>query len=128
MQTLLFSSLGIFGVVNEDGTINSAANPAPDGSIVLVYLTGLGAASRGVPDGAVSQSANSAFVSSVEVEGPSVPLGVSYAGPAPGLINGLDQVNVQLPRGTKSLPLVIQTAPWGINASITSNTVTVYTH
>jgi len=62
----------------------------------------------------------------MEVEWSFVPLGVLYAGPAPGLINGLDQVNVQLPAGIKGLQLVIQTVPSGIDGSVTSNKVMVY--
>jgi uncharacterized protein (TIGR03437 family) len=125
LQPQMLGSVGIFGVVNEDGTINSASNPAPDGSIVAVYLTGLGAPSTSAHDGAISQGANSAFLTSIEVKWPYLPLGVLYAGTAPGLINGLDQVNVQLPPGVKGLPLVIETLP-SAGAPATSNTVQVY--
>jgi uncharacterized protein (TIGR03437 family) len=47
-----------------------------------------------------------------------------YAGTAPGLINGLDQVNVQLPFGVASPRLTITE---GVYLAVSSNPVLVYT-
>jgi uncharacterized protein (TIGR03437 family) len=67
MSLNVAGSIGIFGVLNADGSVNSAANPAKGGSIVSLYLTGLGLPSNSPTDGAVSLAANSAFTGAVEV-------------------------------------------------------------
>jgi uncharacterized protein (TIGR03437 family) len=83
-------SIGVFGVLNTDGSVNSAANPAKDGSNVSLYLTGLGLPgyAHNALDGAIAPAANSAFMNLVEVDwsGGRVPLPVFYAGTAPGQI------------------------------------------
>jgi uncharacterized protein (TIGR03437 family) len=68
------------GVLNQDNTINSTTNPAPMGTVLQVFLTGM-------PD--------SGAVASVTIQNRSnlVPL---YAGAAPGLV-GLEQLNVAVP-------------------------------
>ena len=38
-------------ILNQDGTVNSAANPAPQNSIISVFLTGQGAVSPPVESG-----------------------------------------------------------------------------
>jgi len=66
---------GQAAVVNQDGSIDSASNPAPRGTVVAVYMTGVG----------VLQSVTSSLGS------------VVFAGQAPGLIVGGIQVNIQIP-------------------------------
>jgi uncharacterized protein (TIGR03437 family) len=67
------------GVLNQDNTLNSPANPAPLGTILQIFLTGM-------PD--------SGAIATVTIQNRSlVPL---YAGAAPGLL-GLEQVNVAVP-------------------------------
>jgi uncharacterized protein (TIGR03437 family) len=68
------------GVLNQDNTVNSPANPAQLGTILQIFLTGM-------PD--------SGAVASVTIQnrGNLAPL---YAGAAPGLL-GLQQVNVAVP-------------------------------
>lgn len=77
---------GIFtpGIVNQDGSINSAANPANTGSFVQIYATGLLA-----PDG--SGMVEAKLHDQVYTTLP-------YAGPAPG-IQGLQQVNLKVQEG-----------------------------
>ena len=84
--------------VNQDGTINSAANPATPGSIVSVWLTGVGS-----PNG-FDDSFNFTEFSplAVSVRGPSGGPGfanftVLYAGSAPTQPSGVSQVNFVLP-------------------------------
>lgn len=50
-----------------------------------------------------------------------------YAGTAPGQIDGLDQINVQLPAGEQN-PILTVTVPgvYGGPLPATSNAVTVY--
>jgi uncharacterized protein (TIGR03437 family) len=133
----VYRSIGVFVAVNQDFTANTPSNPAAVGSIVSLYLTGLGGLGE-APNGAISQSANNAFQDMIEVtatfNGP--PLGVLYAGTAPELINGVDQVNVQLPAGVDTCPRGICSTGSGIGLvvktrlgpAVTSNTVIVYTH
>jgi uncharacterized protein (TIGR03437 family) len=126
LPALPFQALGsieVFGVVNPDGSINSASNPAPVGSAVALYATGLGAPEPFSDDGAISRTADNAFSNSVSVqnENSSGTLTVLYAGTAPTLINGLDQINVQLPPRLDAV-VAIKTA------NALSNQVTIYTH
>jgi uncharacterized protein (TIGR03437 family) len=89
--------------VNQNGTINSPANPAPVGSIVSLYLTGLGPISPVPADGSLTQLPAPALqypvtviftgtVSNLDVQGD-----VLYAGPAPLEVGGLFQINVVVP-------------------------------
>ncbi len=72
------------GVLNQNWTVNSGAQPAPAGSILQIFATGLP-----VPeDGTVMVTLGSAEITALE-----------YAGPAPGYA-GLWQVNVKIPAGT----------------------------
>ncbi len=129
MAINVVGSIGVFGVVNPDGSVNSAANPAKEGSIVSLYLTGLGLPINSTHDGSISPSANDAFINLVEVDwnGDTVPLPLFYAGTAPGLIDGLDQINVQLPAGAQN-PILTVVVPnvYGSTLPATSNGVSVY--
>jgi uncharacterized protein (TIGR03437 family) len=127
---------GQAAIVNQDGTINSASNPAPGGSTIQIYGTGQGQVSPAVTDGtAASGSPLSNTVAVPTTSGttclnsqPSmcVAIGssgfgdVKYSGLAPGFI-GLWQINVVLPTGLAAgnvpLRIVINGTP--------SNTVTV---
>ena len=106
-------SIGVFGVLNEDGSVNSASNPAADGSIVVLYLTGLGAPFEGAQSGAVSPAASSDFQYGIDVKWATESLNVLYAGTAPDLINGLDQVNVRLPMDVTNPQVTVQIAGAG---------------
>jgi uncharacterized protein (TIGR03437 family) len=72
---------GQAAAVNEDGSINSASNPAERGSIVLLYATGQGSGESSI---------------NVTIGGYAAQL--VYAGPAPGF-PGLMQINAQVPAG-----------------------------
>ena len=78
---------------------NSAGNRAPRGSVVAIYATGLGDTDRGCVDGGVNPS-NPPFAK------PVLPLRVligdreariEFAGPAPGFVRGVFQINVTVP-------------------------------
>jgi uncharacterized protein (TIGR03437 family) len=80
--TLTAVSPAIFtpGVLNQDNTVNSSANPAPLGTVLQIFLTGI-------------PNTGAAATVSIQNRGGLVPL---YAGAAPGLL-GLQQVNVAVP-------------------------------
>ncbi len=126
---------GQAAVVNQNGTLNSASNPAPAGSTILLYGTGQGQVSPAVTDGTAAPSAPLSNTVAVPTSSgttclnnqPSmcVAIGgsgfgdVKYSGLAPGYI-GLWQINVAIPPGVTGAVLVrviINGTP--------SNTVTV---
>ena len=84
--------------LNQDGTVNSAANPAVLGSIVTVWATGAGMPRILEADGGIASTTSpqpSALPISVLFANDS--LEVLYAGDAPGLAVGVTQVNFRLP-------------------------------
>ena len=93
--------------LNQDGSINSANNPAAVGSIVSVWATGLGPIAPPQADGTLVEFPLPNNVLTVGVMA-SYPLGipnpvpenepfaVSYAGPAPYLVAGASQINFQV--------------------------------
>jgi uncharacterized protein (TIGR03437 family) len=94
---------GQAAVFNADGTLNSATNPAAEGSIVSFYATGEGVLSPAGQDGRIETGGLST------IPKPVLPLTVSfggvaspniaYAGVAPGEVDGLLQINAQIPTG-----------------------------
>jgi hypothetical protein len=113
--------------VNQDGTVNSADNPAPVGSIVSVWATGLGPIAPAQADGTLVGLPLPNNVLPVVVEAltpvfepcnpgmgplpcPIAPsytgFDVAYAGPAPNSVAGVSQINftvvVYAPRGLRT--------------------------
>jgi uncharacterized protein (TIGR03437 family) len=85
-------------VLNEDGTENSAENPAKRGSIITFWATGLGTMEPAVGDGAVASNESlSKIVAPLRVGFFGWPAEVLYAGSAPGLVAGVVQINVRVP-------------------------------
>jgi uncharacterized protein (TIGR03437 family) len=74
---------GILNGPEQNSSVNSAAQPESRGNFVQIFLTGL-----------ASPIPNPVTVNIGSQTG----IATSYAGPAPG-INGLEQVNVQIPAG-----------------------------
>jgi uncharacterized protein (TIGR03437 family) len=97
---------GQAAAINQDGSLNSASNPAPMGSVISLYATGGGQTSPAGVDGQVSASPLTGQSLPVQVYiGQEMLLSTTqlqYAGPAPGEIAGLMQINVPLPLGLKS--------------------------
>jgi uncharacterized protein (TIGR03437 family) len=92
----------VLEIVNRDGSINSANHPAPQGSVVTVYVTGLGLTSPLSQDGSVSAPPLPVPVATVTVDINGNQLQPQFAGAADGMIAGLTQVNVQIPVATYS--------------------------
>jgi uncharacterized protein (TIGR03437 family) len=78
---LFADSTGQAAANNEDGTLNSASNPAARGSIIALYGTGLGVTGQSV---------------TIQISG--ISADVLYAGPVAGE-PGLFQVNARVPAG-----------------------------
>lgn len=110
----VFSVSGVAAAVNQDGTVNSLQHPAPIGSIVSLFVTGLGLISPAPPDGSVVRPPLPILAHPVQVNfanpnslNPApVPGEVLYAGPAPFEVGGLFQINVRIPTSTVGVVLV----------------------
>jgi uncharacterized protein (TIGR03437 family) len=103
-QTATGSGTG--AIANQDGTLNTSANPAAAGSIVTIYMTGQGYITGMPPDGNISNTPLSTpYTPSVYVGGTGFvpPASIQYSGLAPTLV-GVWQINVQIPQDVVSLP------------------------
>jgi uncharacterized protein (TIGR03437 family) len=79
--------------VNQDGTLNSADHPAPLGSIVSIWATGTGAAGVDGQKSSLTPQPNCTCA----IQNGTGYLQATYAGLAPGLVNGITQINFQIP-------------------------------
>jgi len=92
-------------ILNEDGSLNSASNPARRGSIIRVYATGGGEAASGIDDGqflsdVLPQTSLpvSVFFDLFGYDGPpTTKADVLYAGGVSGAVAGLLQINIRVP-------------------------------
>ncbi len=102
--TLDGSGRGQAAAVNQDGTLNTTANPAPKGSVILLYLTGDGTETPVPPDGRLAIAPYPQASQNVIVTIGGRPAVVVYAGAAPGAVAGLMQVNATVPADAASGP------------------------
>jgi uncharacterized protein (TIGR03437 family) len=121
IYTLNTSGTGPGAILNQDLlTTATAATPAPKGSTVAVYMTGEGL-TIGNADGAIATSLKNPVAAVTATIG-GVPATVVYAGTAPGIVNGVMQVNVTVPAGAPSgsaVPIVITVGSAGSQAGVT---------
>ncbi|HTB15065.1 MAG TPA: IPT/TIG domain-containing protein [Bryobacteraceae bacterium] len=92
--------------LNQDGSLNSATNPAPPGSIITVFGTGFGPITPPQADGTLVGfplptnvlPTTAGFVVASPPFGATIfnPFEVTYAGPAPYLVAGTSQINFSL--------------------------------
>jgi len=111
-------------ILNQDGSLNSAANPAVAGSVVILYATGAGNLSPSVADGSLITTPPfpvPVLPVSVLIGGQAAD--VLYAGAAPGMVAGVLQINVRIPARISSSSSVPVTVVVGRNSS--SNGVTL---
>ena len=97
-------------VNNQDGSPNSAANPAPRGSVISIYATGGGQTIPSAIDGMLAPGP-SKLALPVVVGIANRGVEVLYAGDAPGLIEGIIQINARIPDDAPigpAVPLVIK--------------------
>ena len=107
--------------VNQDGTINSDAHPAPRGSVVVLYATGEGQTSPAGVTGMGAQVPYPQPVLPVTLMIAGVNATIAFAGEAPGFV-GLMQINAQIPSGffpTGGLPIVLSVGPYQSPGNVT---------
>jgi len=98
------SGSGQAAALNQNGSANSAANPASAGQTVVLFLTGDGVETPAGPDGIINAEVLPLPVPKLPV---SVTVGgvaakVQYAGAAPGAVQGVMQLNLLLPAGVST--------------------------
>lgn len=93
------SGKGQGSILNQDYVVNSAAAPAAIGSVVMIFATGGGIMGRTVLDGSIAQAPFAALGQSVTVRIGGVPATVQYQGAAPGIVQGVLQINAVIPNG-----------------------------
>jgi uncharacterized protein (TIGR03437 family) len=86
------SGTGQAAALNQDGTVNSPANPAHRGTVVSLWITGAGLLNAAYEDGEIV-TRNPAGLSLPLVSGWTV----RYAGQAPGMVAGVVQLNLEIP-------------------------------
>jgi uncharacterized protein (TIGR03437 family) len=127
------SGAGPAAILNVDSvtgavSVNSPQNPAPPGGVIVAYLTGAGQTNPPSTDGVVATSAGALALpveaglgyfpfsgigsTLCETDPNCIPVEVLYAGPAPGLVAGVTQINMRLPAspsvsGTNSLGISV---------------------
>ena len=119
------SGSGQISMANQDYSLNSSANPAAKGSVVIFYGTGEG---QTTPPGVDGQVNNTVFPAPVAA--PKVTIGgqnaqIAYFGAAPGFVSGVFQVNVYVPGEAPSGPAVPVTVTVGSTTSPTGTTIAI---
>jgi uncharacterized protein (TIGR03437 family) len=96
--------------LNQDTTANSVTQPAPPGSIIVLFGTGEGQTSPAGVDGKLATAPYPHPVQKVTVTIGGLPATVQYAGAAPGEVAGMLQINATIPAGVfgSSVPIVVQ--------------------
>ncbi len=101
---------------NQDYSLNSSGNPAAAGSVLIVYLTGIGAVRPSVASGAAAPSSplSNPTTQPVTAAIGGVNAPVQFIGLSPGFV-GLAQANIQAPAslGKGDYPLTITLAGAG---------------
>jgi uncharacterized protein (TIGR03437 family) len=109
--------------LNQDGTVNSADNPAHLQTVVTIYATGLGPINPALPDGALVGLPLPANVLPVNIDEVARPdqmvsgVTIDYAGPAPDELNGLTQINLRLDGSLPPPPLQLGNV-FGLNVAL----------
>jgi uncharacterized protein (TIGR03118 family) len=118
------SGLGQAVVFNQDGTINTTANAAAKGSVVILYATGEGMTNPAGQDGLISSNdilREPLLPVSLTIGGATAQ--VLYAGSAPGNVAGVMEVEAVVPAGATSgaAPVVLSVGTAASQANVTLN-------
>jgi uncharacterized protein (TIGR03437 family) len=115
------NGLGQAAVLNQDGTVNSASNPALKGSTISIFATGGGQTNPRSVTGQVTGAnpVQTVLPVTASIGGQNAP--VAYMGGSPGLSNTVLQVNAMIPAGVSSgnISLVISVGGIPSQADVT---------
>lgn len=99
---------GPAAALNQNGSLNGAANPAADGAYVVLYFTGGGQTNPAGVTGSVTGSVLKKLVQNVTATIGGQPALVAFAGAAPGFVDGALQMNLIVPAGVHgTVPVVV---------------------
>lgn len=105
--------------------LNNDKNSGAKGQILIFYATGEGISGSIVPiDGQIATTPASVVNPAVSVDIGGAPAEILYAGPSPGLVNGILQINVKIPGSAtsgKAAPIVLRIGAGTSQAGITMN-------
>jgi uncharacterized protein (TIGR03437 family) len=116
------SGSGQAAALNSDYSVNSGDNPAAAGSIMILYATGSGQSNPSGVDGSVVSADNLPVpVQDVSVLVGGQPAAVLYAGGAPYEVEGVLQINIQLPAGVTgtNVPVVLKVGDASSKSGVT---------
>jgi uncharacterized protein (TIGR03437 family) len=119
------TGMGQGSILNQDYSINSSSHPAAAGSAIMLFGTGGGLTDPPSVDGTLNPiSTTGMLTQTVTATIGGQTANVLYAGPAPGLVVGVMQINLTIPTGTPSgnVPVVVTV---GTQSSQTGITVAV---
>jgi uncharacterized protein (TIGR03437 family) len=120
--TLDATGTGQAAVVNQDGSVNSAANPAARGSVISIYATGEGQTSPAGVTGSVTQSNTKIPLLPVTVKIGGIGANLQYSGSAPDEVAGVLQVNAVVPQGVgpgSAVPVTVSVGGIASQAGVT---------
>jgi uncharacterized protein (TIGR03437 family) len=123
------SGTGPAAAFKQDGSYSTPTNPAAKGSIVALFLTGVGETSPPgltgtINGGAGNRPLTAQSVASVRVLIGGQPATVAFYGDAPGLVSGVMQLSVQIPSDLPSgnVPISVSvggnSSPEGVTISV----------
>ena len=124
---LVPANVGVFttdrfrvAALNQDGSLNSAENPAPAGSVVQFYATGQGKLDLAIATGIAAPSLPPfpVPVTPVTVQIGGKPAKVKFIGLAPGTV-GMLQLNVEIPEDTAPSELTLVQTQTGDRKPVT---------
>jgi uncharacterized protein (TIGR03437 family) len=120
--TLNAQGFGPLAMFNQNGSVNSASNPATTGSVAVLYGTGEGQTNPAGIDGKLAVAPYPAPMQTVSVTIGGINAPVQYFGAAPGLVAGVFQANVTVPPGVSgsALPVVVT-----VGAAVSSSSGTM---
>jgi uncharacterized protein (TIGR03437 family) len=121
LYTMDQSGQGQGAILNLDSSVNGPANPAPRGSIVMLWGTGQGLTNPDSPEDELASDPLPEPVSPVTVTIGGQKADVLYAGAAPGFA-GLIQINVRVPSNIhpgKAVPVVVKIGSASSQAGVT---------
>ncbi len=90
------SGIGGGAILNEDSFPNGVDRPARSGSVIVLYATGGGLTGIASEDGRIATTIGNQ-VEPVRLRIGGLDAEVLHAGPAPGLVAGVMQVNARVP-------------------------------